>query len=752
MTTQTKRINKNLIFGWMLIVMVLAVSYIGEVAKKERTLSYLLVFLAVTVIPAVLALVFFLRMPDSPKLRYHIVIGYSIMYVFVLLTGSTSLVFVYILPMLSLLVLYHDPGLIVWTGAVSLVFNLASIAQRIMNGEVTTENSKEVEIQFALLVLCFLGSYLATRIYDTIHCTNENYAKEIVAQKEELYQQTEELTAINEQLNQYSEELTVKNEQMRLMTMQTIMTIANTIDAKDEYTRGHSRRVAEYAVAIAKEMGYSEKKQEDVRFIGLLHDIGKIGVPDSVLNKPSKLTEEEYQLMKDHTVIGGEILKDITMIEDLDVGAKYHHERYDGGGYPEGRKGGEIPEIARIIGVADAYDAMTSNRVYRRHLDPERVMAELKRGNGKQFDPTACEAMIRLIEEKRLPKVDMDDSREVKQASQIITRMIDKAEETAIDDLQLDSLTGTFSRAQGKNVIQEQIARYGKGSVFIVDIDGFKKLNETEGFMAGDHYLKVVADQMRNLAGNQVVSRFGADEFITYLPEVDTPEEAERVADYFIGEIRAIAAEDASLSRLSVCIGVTQIATEKDKVMVAYENANKALYVAKQCGTGSFFCHRLEEIDEDPEVAESADLKQLVGLLQNRERYRGGYTVAFPEFGKVYDFISNLAERNRQQVHIVLFTIREIEGASITIDERDQIMGLLEKAIVRSIRNVDATTRYSNIQRVVLLMNLNEDQTRQVINRIMADFYRMYDRKDVEIHYDSADLSRVRPAEENGEG
>ena len=133
--------------------------------------------------------------------------------------------------------------------------------------------------------------------------------------------------------------------------------------------------------------------------MALLHDIGKIGIPDAILNKPDKLTDEEYEIMKTHVLRGGEILKDFTMIENVNVGALYHHERYDGKGYCHGLKGEEIPLDARIIGIADAFDAMTANRVYRKQLNLDFVLAELKRCSGTQFDPDLVEIMLTLIEE-----------------------------------------------------------------------------------------------------------------------------------------------------------------------------------------------------------------------------------------------------------------------------------------------------------------------------------------------------------------
>lgn len=184
------------------------------------------------------------------------------------------------------------------------------------------------------------------------------------------------------------------------MSNETIISIARTVDAKDSNTSEHSFRVSEYSVAIAKRLGYSKEKCENLRQMALLHDIGKIGIPDAILNKPAKLTDEEYEIMKTHVIRGGEILKDFTMIDNVSVGALYHHEKYDGTGYCHGLKGEEIPLDARIIGIADAFDAMTANRVYRKQLDINMVINELKRCSGTQFDPKLVDIMLSLIEER----------------------------------------------------------------------------------------------------------------------------------------------------------------------------------------------------------------------------------------------------------------------------------------------------------------------------------------------------------------
>ena len=193
------------------------------------------------------------------------------------------------------------------------------------------------------------------------------------------------------------------------MIVQAISTFTNFIDAKDPYTKGHSSRVALYSREIARRMKMSEDQIENIYYIGLLHDAGKIGIPDGVLNKPGKLDEEEFAKIKEHTTNGEKILQDFTAIEGIQNGAKYHHERYDGKGYPEGLKGEDIPLCARIICVADSYDAMSSNRCYRKHLDKEVILSELKNNSGTQFDPSIVVYMIDMIEDGFTDKIQHDD-------------------------------------------------------------------------------------------------------------------------------------------------------------------------------------------------------------------------------------------------------------------------------------------------------------------------------------------------------
>ena len=183
------------------------------------------------------------------------------------------------------------------------------------------------------------------------------------------------------------------------MSIEVIQALVGTIDAKDKYTNGHSIRVAQYSKMISKALGDSEEEQKRVYYSALLHDIGKIGIPDTIINKPAALTKEEYDIVKTHPEIGSQILRSITTMKEISVGARWHHEHFDGSGYPDKLKGEDIPKIARIIGVADAYDAMTSNRSYRKYLPQEKVRKEFEENKSSQFDSKMAEIMIKIIDE-----------------------------------------------------------------------------------------------------------------------------------------------------------------------------------------------------------------------------------------------------------------------------------------------------------------------------------------------------------------
>ena len=201
---------------------------------------------------------------------------------------------------------------------------------------------------------------------------------------------------LNEEVKKQTAVAIERANRLELMSEEIVNTLAVAIDAKDRYTNGHSFRVAAYSLLLAKHLGMSEEEIVTLRREAMLHDIGKIGIPDAILNKPGRLTTAEFDVIKSHTTIGGKILgKSENMDGATDV-ATFHHERYDGTGYPTGRKGTDIPFHARIVAIADAYDAMKSDRDYRKGLAPEKIHSELVNGKGKQFDPDLLEVFLQI--------------------------------------------------------------------------------------------------------------------------------------------------------------------------------------------------------------------------------------------------------------------------------------------------------------------------------------------------------------------
>ena len=214
-----------------------------------------------------------------------------------------------------------------------------------------------------------------------------------------LLQRVKNTVALTSLQKNLQEEVNRQTLQIKVLTREIIEALSKTVDAKDHYTRGHSARVAKYATEIARRMGKSPKEQEEIYYMGLLHDIGKIGVAGSIIRKNARLTDDEFEEIKEHPMAGYEILKTITVLPNLPLGAKYHHEHFDGTGYPDGLKGYQIPEVARIIAVADVYDAMTSKRAYSNIRPQAEVRAEIERCRGTYFDPDIANIMLQMIDE-----------------------------------------------------------------------------------------------------------------------------------------------------------------------------------------------------------------------------------------------------------------------------------------------------------------------------------------------------------------
>lgn len=544
------------------------------------------------------------------------------------------------------------------------------------------------------------------------------------------------LEELNKGLEDKVKEKTIQIEQL---SFEVISTIASMIEAKDSYTKGHSVRVAEYSAMLAKELGWSDEAVQNLRYVALLHDIGKIGIPDRVLNKPGKLTDSEFNIIKSHTTIAGDILRDIRTISDVDAGAKYHHEKYDGSGYPCGLAGEHIPAVARIICIADAYDAMNSKRVYRDSLPKEIIRKEVEKGKGTQFDPGYADVFIQLLDDGRL---DIDFSDEDKErtlsgeSSILINQIMRSIEEEVKKAESQDSLTGLWGRKEGERRIARSM-KMKEGCLAFVDLDNLKRTNDTMGHLAGDYALKTVGEVLSDFGENAIIARLGGDEFLYYMIDV-SKEEAEEKIGQIIKVFENRKQGKAYLSVSSLSIGLCMTTTE-DLYADVIKKADRALYYVKQSGKRGYYFYN-NEINAKKSRG-SIDLKKLITNLKEQGAYSGTLSVEYREFAKLYDYVKHLSERYEYNVHLIMITLDYISNEGMYIDERERAMTCMEKNIQSSLRSVDVCTRFSSEQFVVILVNAQNEYVKMITKRIEDNFRKIYEPKLIDVHFDVADLS-----------
>lgn len=394
---------------------------------------------------------------------------------------------------------------------------------------------------------------------------------------------------------QQQEELDKRKKNIEEMSLQLMQMLSTTIEAKDEYTKGHSHRVAEYSVLIARELGWNEKELSNLKNAAHLHDIGKIAIPDTILNKPSKLSEEEFSIIKEHTIIGANILKNISLIDHVQEIVRNHHERYDGNGYPDGLKGKEIPLHARIVTVADSYDAMSSQRIYRNQLPPEKIIQELENNKGTQFDPEITDIFLKLLREDRIhvkeDHLSITENTQIPEAeiemSQFISDIMStirtqKAKEN------LDFLTGLPSRNKGEQAIA-QLMKHHSGCLVFMDMDNLKTINDIYGHKAGDRVLKLLGNLLLEYSSECLACRLGGDEFLLFMPDADQNSITEVITAIF-KKFNTRKEQDPELHAASISARL-YMCNIGDSFDECYTKADKALYFVKQNGKSDFSFH-----------------------------------------------------------------------------------------------------------------------------------------------------------------
>lgn len=539
-----------------------------------------------------------------------------------------------------------------------------------------------------------------------------------------------------------------QREQIDRLSLQSVITIAQTVDTRDRYSSKHSMRVALYCKEIARRMGYSEKEIDELYYVALLHDIGKIGIEDSVLNKASELTPEEYDSVKQHVSIGAEIVHNTNFIPGVEEGVRYHHEWYDGSGYL-GIRGEEIPLAARIIAVADAYEAMSADRAYRQRLSKEQAVEELKMGRGTQFDPHIVDVFLELLQEglridEESVEREMAAGGELDEAGALLRQVFQESVQETQSELEKDSLTGFLKRTYFEEKINNYLL-YAKscGTFFMMDLDNFKRVNDTYGHKAGDELIGMFADVIRaNTREDDFVCRIGGDEFAIFFPELDSERVIRRRAESII-EAFSRCREKSGYGICSVSIGImTKFSGEEDiDCEVLYEKADKALYYVKNNGKDSY--HLYTAVSEEVVRGRrnnQMDLGQLMRQIAERKYRPGAYAIEYDRFSFIYQFIARNVERSKQHVQVILVSMDLPEDLEHPLERLEDSLMLLETAIIRSLRRGDVTTRFSSTQQIIILMDANEENGRMVADRILDKYHSLFEEHLIPAHYEIMEL------------
>lgn len=564
------------------------------------------------------------------------------------------------------------------------------------------------------------------------------------------------------ELHYYRKELEseIKKQKKKVsdLSFQAMITIAHTIDLKDRYGEGHSLRVALYSREIARRLGWTVEELENLYNVALLHDIGKIAIEDSILNKMGTLTEQEYESVKRHTKVGADIVKNTTFIPGIKEGISYHHERYDGTGYV-GLKGKDIPLIARILAVADAVTAMEEDRPFRRRLSSMELEKELISNKGKQFDPDIVNVAVEMLHEgydvdEKLAQMMKQIPGDVSETGELMRQVVTTSTQETKSELEKDSLTGFLNRRSFEEKIEKFLRKpMSYGTFFMMDMDNFKSVNDTYGHLAGDELILIFADIIKNCVREQdFVCRVGGDEFAIFFPYLDKEKVTRKRADEIMSCF-AKERERLGYSNCSVSIGImTKYAKSNnmdyDKL---YKCADNALYYVKNNGKDDFHIYASAIMDGgmDSLEQEQLDVQQLIQRVAERKEYMGAYRVEYDSFSYIYRFIARNVERTKQPVQIALFTFPLKEKSEEEVMKIQNSLALLEKAIAQSLRRGDVTSRISLTQQIVILMGANKENGMHVVDRMVQCYDGLAGEEGLKIEYDIKDVSGTKKDKKN---
>lgn len=706
---QTNRLN---IIFQSFYSLFLAGLVINSYRMETASLGYVIGFLIIVIIGFSLVYIVCLKNRYSESIKFILATAQTLMYFVVMIFGHAESRFACILPIFLCLVLYHSVSLMVIMSAPTIMVNLLNVIVCIfVLNKVSFDDYTRYVIQLIVIGGAVYIATMAAAFYKKSYNRN-------ISQQAELAQ----------------------------ANISTIETIANTIDAKDAYTQGHSRRVAEYAETIARQMGkFSEEELKDIHYIGLLHDVGKITVPDSILNKPTKLTNEEFNVMKIHTTVGAEILKNVRIIKGIIAGVKYHHERYDGSGYPDGLKGEEIPEVARIISLADAYDAMTSSRVYRKPLSAEHILSEIKSHRGTQFAPDVVDAFLECVKNNKLvPPADSANPCGYRLSERSKNADLDTCgwNVSPIADLDevknlKDELTGAYLVKYGMGAIEQNLIEK-KGTLALFNIVGLRKINHELGFKVGDYYIKKVAETIIKSEYAPFTTRLNGNQFLCYLENLDKDEATVFIEDC-LNRVATLEENDPHMEKSLDLTCAAKVVVIPKSINEHIENLQKVLFLLKgKEGEYAFY-----DLDEDKKHIYdiSKDMEMLINTIKSNKIDSISEAMGSRN---VSNAINLIKEHPDETVGVAIFTIKPMDEEHIISVNLDYAIEILETGMNYAIQNEGYVFDYSSLQRTMIMFESAKqgkswNEYFDILGKeVLNFFHKNYDKIDVEISFSTA--------------
>lgn len=520
-----------------------------------------------------------------------------------------------------------------------------------------------------------------------------------------------------------------KTKEIARISLKSMMMIANTVDRKDPLAAHHSTNVAWFAVEIAKKLGWSGDDIYNLQNLALIHDIGNIGVPDSIIRKKGPLTESEYETLKHHTDYGKSILQDMTVIRKAAEVAQTHHERYDGKGYPNGLSGEDIPIEARIIAIADAFDSMTSDRSFRKKMDKESILNQFEEGRGTQFDPVMTDIAISLIKDDNLERKEIEadnDSDLAKESSKLLQKVLAEYSKEIRNESAKDPLTGLWNRSYTVDFINDYFSdkRHG-GCLFMIDMDNFKSINDTYGHIVGDSVIVKLGETLKSVVReDDIICRIGGDEFIIFFKGNSTRVFASSKAEEIILNLDRHFSidDDEGTGSVSVSIGIALAPVDGSDFNTLYNRADKALYFVKKNGKHNYHFYSDETEGEAKKKSANIDIAYLRRFLQEQNTKPGVFQVEYESFKKIYRFLVRTQKRTKQPVLILLITIYSPEGEAPDNEILERAFPRLKKAVSSTIRSNDIGTTYSSSQYIALLVDSTPANGYIIAERIRKTF------------------------------